>query len=77
MDQYKVVIQYHTGKRKEQIITIERIDDLDIMEILGEITQTQLVNADITIENSGEIVNYEDFIIRRFVNHDTRLYRSA
>ena len=62
-NQYKVVIQYHTGKRSGQIISIEGIDDLGIMEILGEITQDQLANTDITIEFGGFKMQYEDFLI--------------
>ena len=63
MDQYKVVIQYHTGKRSGQIITIEGIEDQAIMEVLGEITQEQLANTDITIEFEGFKMQYEDFLI--------------
>lgn len=65
MDQYKVVIQYHAGKRRGQIITIEGIDDLDILKILGEITQDQLANADIKIKSEIQTWEYEDFIIER------------
>jgi len=65
MDQYKVFIQYHNGKRSGQIITIEGIDDLDIMEILGEITQDQLANAEIMITSpNNSVLNYEDFLIK-------------
>ncbi len=63
MDQYTVVIQYHTGKRSGQIITIEGIEEQAIMEVLGEITQEQLANTDITIEFEGFKMQYEDFLI--------------
>jgi len=63
MDQFKVVIQYHTGKRRGQIITIEGIEPDDIIEILGEITQSQLAHTEIQVHIKQKILCYEEFLI--------------
>jgi ribosome-interacting GTPase 1 len=63
---YSVTITYEAGRKKGQMITIDRIDPDDIMEILGEITQEQLANAEITIEGEQSMLSYEDFIIARY-----------
>ena len=54
------------GKAKKgQTITIDGINSDDIIEILGEITQDQLANADITVADGHSHLSYEDFIIER------------
>lgn len=65
---YSVTVAYEAGRKKGQSITIEGIDPDDIMEILGEITQDQLANADITVSDGSLHLNYEDFIIERNTN---------
>ena len=65
---YSVTITYKAGRKKGQMITIDGIDPDDIMEILGEITQEQLANAEITIEREQSMLSYEDFIIARNTN---------
>ena len=65
-DTYTVIIEYHSGRRKGQTITIERIDQDDIMNILGEITQDQLANAEIMIEGDGSLKLYEDYMFDHF-----------
>jgi hypothetical protein len=62
---YSVIIEYHSGKRKDQKIAIEGIDQDDIMNILGEITQDQLANAEIIVLSLDKNeLSYENFLIK-------------
>jgi len=63
---YSVTITYEAGRKKGQTITIDGIDSDDIIEILGEITQEQLANAEIIIDFDGTTKGYEDFMIDYF-----------
>lgn len=63
---YSVVIDYHSGRKKGQTITIDGIDPEDILETLGQITQDQLANAEIIIGFDGTTKGYEDFMIDYF-----------
>ena len=69
-----VQIIYHTGNRKGQTIMIEGIEVQNIMEILGEITQEQLTNADLLVIEGDIVLEYEDFIVNRF--SQTKIKRS-
>ena len=61
-----VRIAYHTGNRIGQIITIEGIEPEVMMETLGEITQNQKTNAEITIDFGGSWMEYDDFLFEYF-----------
>jgi hypothetical protein len=60
---YSVIIEYHSGTRKGQKITIEGIEPNYILSILGKITQDYLTNVDIAVEFMNRSLEYEDFII--------------
>lgn len=61
-----VKIAYHSGNRFGQIITIEGVEPEVMMETLGEITQNQKANAEITIDFGGSWMEYEDFLFEYF-----------
>lgn len=65
-DTYSVIIKYHSGKRKGQTMTIDGIDNDDIMLTLGEITQDQLANSEIFVKFSDVTIDYENFLIDYF-----------
>jgi len=66
-EMYSVIIEYYSGRRKGHKITIKGIDQDDIMNILGEITQDQLANAEVIVVNqANQIMFYEDFIIESY-----------
>jgi len=65
---YSVIIDYHSGRREGQTITVDGIDPDDILLILGEITQDQLSNAEIIIGFDGTTKMYEDFMIDYFTS---------
>jgi len=65
-DTYSVTIEYNSGIRKGQTITVDGIDSDDIMSLLGEITQDQLTNAEIMIEADGTSKLYEDYMFDHF-----------
>jgi hypothetical protein len=60
---FTILIKYFEGRRSGQIICISMIQEEDILDILGEITQDQLKNAEIVIESHDCSLLYEDFII--------------
>lgn len=63
---YSVKITYETGRKMGQSITIDGIDPDDIMEILGEITQEQLANANVQILMGDEVFDYFDFLFKHY-----------
>ncbi|MEI7667961.1 MAG: hypothetical protein WCI62_03105 [Erysipelotrichaceae bacterium] len=71
---YSVIIEYYSGKRKGHKITIEGIDQDDIMNILGEITQDQLANAEIMIERDGMMRLYEDYMFDHFTRSQEKSF---
>ena len=60
---YSVTITFKAGRKKGQTSMIDGIDPDDIMEILGEIAQEQLANAEIKVNIDGREMICEDFII--------------
>jgi len=60
---YTVIIEYHTGKKNGQKLTYEGVKKEDILGILGDITQDQLANAEVSIISEDIKENYEDFLI--------------
>jgi hypothetical protein len=72
---YSAIIEYHSGTRKGQKITIEGIEPNDILSILGKITQDQLANAEIMIEGDGMMKLYEDYMFDHFTKSQEKSFK--
>ena len=79
-EKYEVIIMFNKGQRTGQKITIEGINQSDIMDVLDELTQYQLKNAHIQVQIGDQIGDYFDFLFERYrkeyLNDDLGEFRS-
>jgi len=79
-DKYKVIIIFNKGQRTGLKITIDGINQNDIMDVLDELTQYQIKNAQVQVQIGDQLKDYFDFLFeqyrKEYLNDDYSEHRS-